>query len=563
MYFRIYDVPGKEHLVIESDCNLCAGDGAAQLLGVRDEDGYMDKFDFGLIEELRAGDEVHKVACVCLNRAWERWESGCGEINGMEEVDFDETLKDLSEKDKEGLLEQYLAEIRGGKFDSASYNNAVGILLVLGRHSEAERLAREGLGIFRDDPSILHNLAGAVVNQRRYDEGIELLEKSLAVRRDARTLIFLGKVHLDCEHYEDAEECFTLAILDTESSIAYAALAECNMARGDGARALDNFRKATELDPESLAPRAGLAQALSSQRHFADALAECDIILAGDPQNAHILWLKGMCLHESGADFEQVCTHLRWAAEFAPEPENKAAAWYSLGFVLNGAGRRQEACSAYSCAYTLNPGFEEAYIGHALSTDDLDAAREILKLGLEGCSGSVAIRLTLSGILINRAEYEEAFKVLNGARAENAGDVFALGEARYTALTHLERWEDAVRTLTEMGGVVNGEGEEAAAFPALLDKDFARAACEAAREYERAAGDYNAVARMACVLALLRCDAVEEDIRMLFGQLTSLDSGRAQVLVRRLTEWKLDAPTDTGRLIEMLISNKPDEGERA
>lgn len=448
----------------------------------------------------------------------------------MNDADVDERLSELCATKRDELLRTCLAEIGGANPSISAYANASGLLLTQGRHEEAGRLAREGLDRFGDDPTLLHNLGGALWFQGREAEAVELLERSLSMQKSERTLIFLGKIHMEAQRFDAAQECFTLALLEEETVTAYAALGELYVATGEYAKAESELRNALRLQPGNADIHAAVAQSLASQKKFAEALEECDDIIRRGVKSAHVFWLKGMCLFELGADAEAFAPLFEESHAYAEPGAARGSVLYSLGHVLEERGHFEEAALAYRRAYTEDPENEEAYVGHALLCEGPEDAIEILRRGLENRPGGAVVGLALASAFKGQGRYEEAVGVLDSVIPDDGISACTLLEMRYDVLSCLDRWEEAVAALIERARAANviasheaGPPEFAAVHDEMFD-EYARAV-GAGYEHEQASFDF--IARLACVLALLICPAVEGDLGLLNERLRGLDEERA------------------------------------
>lgn len=137
---------------------------------------------------------------------------------------------------------------------------------------------------------------------------------------------------------------------------------------GDYATAIDNFKKAIEIDPEQDVLFAQLAESqvnlakskTGDEREalYSDAVAAYDKAIALKPQNAAYYNNKGLAQVSAG-DIEGGKQALNQAAEM--DPVNGGKFFFNLGAVLTNTGRMDEAIAAFKRATEVQPDYAPAY----------------------------------------------------------------------------------------------------------------------------------------------------------------------------------------------------------
>ncbi len=115
--------------------------------------------------------------------------------------------------------------------------------------------------------------------------------------------------------------------------------------------------RALELAPSFAPARFNLATALYRQYRSAEAIAEVDLLLAGDPANPTFRNLKGAALARNG-DYAEAAEHFRAVLDFRPD---QPRVWLNYGHVLKTLGRRDECVAAYRRAIALSAALGEAW----------------------------------------------------------------------------------------------------------------------------------------------------------------------------------------------------------
>jgi tetratricopeptide (TPR) repeat protein len=192
-----------------------------------------------------------------------------------------------------------------------------------GNYPEAVQAYQRGLEAEPDNVELLNSLGFALFQQGRSDEAIAALEKALEVdpkhakahNNMALASIDLGELELAEAHYRES-----LAI-EPQPAI-YNDLGFVLERLGMGYEAVEMYRSALELDPESATAHYNLAVNLAREGEFGEA----------EP-------------------------HFRATAEIAPSTQ----AWTGLGLVLWQLNRGDEAVASLEKAIAADPGNAAAY----------------------------------------------------------------------------------------------------------------------------------------------------------------------------------------------------------
>ena len=133
-----------------------------------------------------------------------------------------------------------------------------------GRLPEAEALYRQVLAVVPTHPVPLHNLGQMAYCVRKYDQAIDLLQRSLQSQPQdanahntlAATLFAIGRV-------EEAERACRVALtLDPKFAAAYANLANAQVGLGQMTQGVASFEQALKLDPKNAIAHDGLGATL-------------------------------------------------------------------------------------------------------------------------------------------------------------------------------------------------------------------------------------------------------------------------------------------------------------
>jgi len=244
-----------------------------------------------------------------------------------------------------------------------------------------DRLAADG--VVRPDaawgPEALA-AAGARVSAR-----LDAQARGFALRNLAKTLGWAGK-------RDEAERLAqqTLEALGDGDSESHFLLGNFALHDGRFERAIAEYRRATEIDPDYAEAWLNLADALIKARRGGEALAPLERTLALDPSQAQAWNIAGLLLDGAGRQVEAL-QHFERALELAPDdsqvhnnhalallhadrPDEAIAALrrsieldpayaqahYNLGLLLRRQDRFEEAVQQFQRALAIDPGYAKA-----------------------------------------------------------------------------------------------------------------------------------------------------------------------------------------------------------
>lgn len=202
-------------------------------------------------------------------------------------------------------------------------------------------------------PELQFSLAMAYIQIAHPDWATKVLESLAAQdKKNALYVYWLGRLDYDSHHYPQAISHFQQAIaLDPTMARAYDNLALCLFYENDNALAIENFKKAIELDRTAQHPSAWPYVNLAETQEF-----------LGDSQAAE--------------------ANLREAVRLDPQ---LAVAHYRLGQTLQDQDRLENAIEEFLTAGRLDPSYAEPHIELAHAYNKLgrkDAAQEQVKIYL-------------------------------------------------------------------------------------------------------------------------------------------------------------------------------------
>jgi len=228
-----------------------------------------------------------------------------------------------------------------------------------GSYGDAEEQYRAALSIYPEFRDARVNLAMALIQERRPQEGLDLL--LIAAREspsDADIAVNLGTAHKALGDFALAEAEFRRALqLDPRSARAWNNLGSIELPRGHLEAAIEDLTQAVSLDPGLAIYRVNLADALNaaSRRREAAGQFEAAYRLESDLPETH-RGLGEVALERG--DRAAAEREFRIAAT-AREPSARAANF--LGYVLSLKGQFAEAAEQYERAIAIDPGLADAH----------------------------------------------------------------------------------------------------------------------------------------------------------------------------------------------------------
>lgn len=333
------------------------------------------------------------------------------------------------------------------------------------RHQEVEQLCAEVIEERPDTAQAHQILAELRLKQRRFDEGMALVERAREIdAENPRTLNLFGRV---LDH------------------------------RGDLAGAEEAFRRAVQHAPDYPDALANLGHLLLRTDRAAEAEPLFRHAIRHDREHGLANLSLGAILYEQRLP-ELAVLHLQ--AGIQRELTNRPGQ-FTLAVALHELGRLDEAITAYRRLVAAGDEDPRVYSGLAAALDvlgDVDIATAGYETALELQPGFAPAAAGLAGILTRKGRVAEAFALL--APLADRGDAPAcvhIAQAR--ALRESGRDDEALLLLAEL---VKRPGEAAELAPAhfmlgdLLDArgEFDRAFAQYRRARQLRAGRYDAAA---------------------------------------------------------------------
>ncbi|MEE8483944.1 MAG: sulfatase-like hydrolase/transferase [Nitrospinota bacterium] len=126
----------------------------------------------------------------------------------------------------------------------------------IGQLKLAEKEYRAAIRNALPNPAYYNNLGGVLARQKRFDEAIDAIKKSLGIYPDYADAVYnLGTVYMDTGKLDEAETLLKKGVeLNPQKPYTYVSLARTYLKKGDRVKAFSTFRQMTKVAPEMPLP---------------------------------------------------------------------------------------------------------------------------------------------------------------------------------------------------------------------------------------------------------------------------------------------------------------------
>jgi tetratricopeptide (TPR) repeat protein len=303
-----------------------------------------------------------------------------------------------------------------------------------GRYNDAAEIFRQAIESDPSDYSAHFNLALADSFLGKDDDGIQEYRKTLELKPGLyEAQLNLGILLMRRKRPADAEPLLDAAATQKPKEFRprfY--LAEAELANNAAAKALENYRAASELDPKSGAAQLGIGRALAGQGELnpaklAEAASYFQKAAALDPQYQTSLAELAALYEKAGQKSEAIAIYRQFP--------NDPAAQEHLGQLLLDTKQYSDAIPPLETAYSKSPtpanrvGLAMAY----LFTQQVDKALPLLDKSVADEPANFDLRIMYAHALRDKKQYRPAADQLTAA---------------------LKLQPDAAHTWDELGGVL-------------------------------------------------------------------------------------------------------------
>lgn len=245
-----------------------------------------------------------------------------------------------------------------------------------GDFKAAENLTRQFLGNGFQHFAAFGILGQLLVSSNRLEEGVDLLSRSLALKRDnALAWYHLGNALKDQQRYEDALAAYQEVLSRREKFVeARIYMASCLNSLGRHEEAVDYYERALSIKPDIPEAHFNLGNALRDLGRPKEALAAYRKALEyrHNFPEAH---LHLGAIFNAEEDYDAAAVAFQVAIDLRP---NFPEAHYNLGNVLKAQGQLESAVDAYQRAVALRPEFAVVYLNLGIVLNELGRSHEAI-----------------------------------------------------------------------------------------------------------------------------------------------------------------------------------------
>ena len=234
---------------------------------------------------------------------------------------------------------------------AAAHNNLGHVLCEEGDFAAALKSCERAVEIAPDLPGAHNNLGNALRGLGRAEAAEAAFRRALQFQPDnAAFHANLGNLLGDLKRFEEAQACYRRAIeIDPDLAVAHYGLAGCLRSLGDLVAATESYQRVLSLTPDQAFVWNDLGRTFRSLGRFEEAAAAFHQSLAVNPGFGEAYRNLASCQQLTADD--QNLTRLSALAEQQDLPiEERAAAGFAMGKVLDDADRFEEAFLAYERA---------------------------------------------------------------------------------------------------------------------------------------------------------------------------------------------------------------------
>ncbi len=325
--------------------------------------------------------------------------------------------RDLQQQSKfVGAIECYERALRIEPNYAAAHSNLGVVKQQTGRLPEAIAHYRQALEIDRNLAETASNLGSALADAGETEEAIAEYERALSLNPNcAEALINLGLLREEQGDVAEGVRCYEQAIqVNPNCAAAYLNLGIALEERGEegeaGAnydRAIANYERAIDLDPNYFDALHNLAYCSIRQGRVADAIAYYDRALALQPNLAETDLAIGSWLSNQDK-LDEAKAFCQQAIQKLP---SSAIARCNLAIVLYKQGKIADAIACYQEALSLKPDFPEALnnLGKAFeAAGKMAEAIDCYRRAIELKPGYLNPLSGLASALHDRAQFADA-----------------------------------------------------------------------------------------------------------------------------------------------------------
>jgi tetratricopeptide (TPR) repeat protein len=237
-----------------------------------------------------------------------------------------------------------------------------------GRYLDAQICCQQSLALDGDHADTLHLQGLLSLHAKQPDQAVEWISR--AIRRDPKPayLTSLGGALLDQGRRDEALQVFDKAVqLKPDDADLWRDLGNALIEAGRSDDAILAFQQALKLDPRHWQAADRAAHLLFQSQRFEEALACFAICDELKPDDFSTVYMRALALGKLKR-FDEALAHNKRAHQLDPK---SADTCNNLGNNLRALGRNEEALPWYDRSLKLRPGFADTLTNKAVTLEEL------------------------------------------------------------------------------------------------------------------------------------------------------------------------------------------------
>lgn len=206
---------------------------------------------------------------------------------------------------------------------------------------------------------VLYNLASALFKEGDEFSAIEYFKKAASIDKIGevahRSYSRLGTIFSERKQYDLAKKFLTNALaIRPKNAVTFYNIGIVYLQQNNKIKALENFKKAEELDNKNEILTENLAESYYSLKSYEDSLKNYSKLFKKN--NLNIKALSRISeIHYINGDLDKAYQSYKKITELQPATENARIAFVNIGNILDDAQKYNEAAKFYKKALIINP----------------------------------------------------------------------------------------------------------------------------------------------------------------------------------------------------------------
>ena len=326
-------------------------------------------------------------------------------------------------------------------------NDLAALYLSAGRPDHAKQLYQAALAKNPDDESILLGLAEVAIAQKHWSEATDYITRArTAAPNDPAPGLAQVRVYALQQNWANAAMTAGALSAQFPSDLTVAeAQAQAQLSAGDNSGALDSYRRAYEMAPDSMPLLSRTLFLLTAQKRYREASSLLKDAIARDAKNAA---LKADLIRIT-AQLEGLDSAISLANSYANDDPNSNVYTLAAAQIYENAGRWSDAVALLDKALAARPNDDDLITALAqldIRIGHFNQAESLLIGRLKTDPKDVAANDTLGRLYLVTARTTDAQKVYDALLTQKPNDLSGLLGMADVAIAE-KRWPEAAAAI--------------------------------------------------------------------------------------------------------------------